>query len=304
MEQVKLTITENCLIAENTWRMVLSGEVGAITVPGQFINLALPGHFLRRPISVSDVSLDGDEGTGASGTGAAGTGPAGIDSAGTGASGTVTILYKVAGKGTEEMTAYPVGTTLDVLTGLGNGFDLTKVPEGQTALLLGGGIGSAPMLMLTKALVRRGVKVSAVLGFNSAKDVILADELQKAGAEVTVMTADGSVDGSGNEDAAAAVQAGSGPETVRDGSICFEKGFATDAEIVKTGAYDYFYACGPSPMLKAVYKACPGAGELSFEERMGCGFGACMGCSMQTASGPKRVCKDGPVFARSELLWD
>ncbi|MBQ8933213.1 MAG: hypothetical protein IJ061_02895 [Lachnospiraceae bacterium] len=226
------------------------------------------------------------------------------------------------------MAELPVGTILDVLTGLGNGFDISRVKEGQRALLLGGGIGSAPMLMLTKELMAHGVKVSAVLGFNTARDVILAEDLQRAGAEVTVMTADGSIPGAEETIIAAdgSLLGARETEIAADGSIVgaeetamtadgsivgaakstifYGKGFVTDAGIVKSGDYDYFYACGPMPMLKAVYRACTGEGELSFEERMGCGFGACMGCSMQTASGPKRVCKDGPVFRRSELLWD
>ena len=314
MKQVILTIQENFQIADNVWKMSLYGDVSAITKPGQFINLALPGHFLRRPISVCDVVFgespmkanESEENQSEKQTflerleneshlvkealrksRSEGTPEEDfckdcgiLEFWNDGAEfGTVTILYKIAGKGTAEMAEMPAGTKLDVLTGLGNGFDISRVEEGQTALLLGGGIGSAPMLMLTKQLKRCGVKVHAVLGFNTAEEIILADELREAGAEVTVMTADGS------------------------GNNIF-KGFATDAPIVQSGSYDFFYACGPMPMLKAVYRACPGEGELSFEERMGCGFGACMGCSMQTASGPKRVCKDGPVFLRSELLWE
>ncbi|MDO4961414.1 MAG: dihydroorotate dehydrogenase electron transfer subunit [Eubacteriales bacterium] len=279
MKKVRLTIKENSLIAANVYRLRLCGDISAITVPGQFINIEIPGRFLRRPISVCDVISYEEKGCGCLNDGwdEAGTSAAGYPQDAPDKRGETVILYKVVGAGTAELAAMPEGTELDVLTGLGNGFDLGKTAPGQQALLLGGGIGSAPMLMLAKRLKARGAKVHAVLGFNSAQDVILEDELKQAGAEVTVMTADGSY---GN------------------------RGFATDAAIVKDGAYDYYYACGPGPMLKAVYKTCNDNGELSFEERMGCGFGACMGCSMQTASGPKRVCKDGPVFAKTELLWE
>ncbi len=336
MKQVTLTIQENTRIAGNVWKMSLYGDVSAITKPGQFINLALPGHFLRRPISVCDVVF-GESSIKANESEDNQSGKQSFlerleneshlvkealrksRSEGTpeedfckdcgilefwndGAEfGTVTILYKIAGKGTAEMTEMPAGTKLDVLTGLGNGFDISRVREGQTALLLGGGIGSAPMLMLTKQLKSRGVNVHAVLGFNTAEEIILAEELHEAGAEVTVMTADGS--GIDSESADSNGISNSNSNSISN-NISIFKGFATEAPIVQSGSYDFFYACGPMPMLKAVYRACPGEGELSFEERMGCGFGACMGCSMQTASGPKRVCKDGPVFLRSELLWE
>lgn len=254
MKQVRLTIRENTRIAEGVYRMVLDGDCSAVAAPGQFINIALSGHFLRRPISVSDFDA-----------------------------GSATILYKTAGAGTREMAELPCGTVLDVLTGLGNGFDVSKVGEGGHALMLGGGIGSAPMLALCKALKAKGARVSAVLGFNSVSEMILADELKAAGAEVTVMTMDGS--------------------SADVPGISFGKGFIPDAEAVKDGSA-YYYACGPILMLRAVFKKVKCDGELSFEERMGCGFGACMGCTMHTVNGAKRVCKDGPVFAKNELLWD
>lgn len=254
MKQVKLTIRENTRIAEGVYRMVLEGDVSAVTVPGQFINIALSGHFLRRPISVSDFDNE-----------------------------SVTILYKTAGAGTREMAELACGTVLDVLTGLGNGFDVSMVRAGGHALLLGGGIGSAPMLALCKALKKKGARVSAVLGFNSVSELILVDELKEAGAEVTVMTMDGS--------------------SADIPGVSFGKGFIPDAEAVRDSSA-YYYACGPVLMLRAVFKKVKCDGELSFEERMGCGFGACMGCTMHTVSGAKRVCKDGPVFTKSELLWD
>ena len=255
MKQVKLTIKDNTRIADGVYRMVLEGDASAVTAPGQFINIALSGHFLRRPISVCDFDAE-----------------------------SVTILYKIAGAGTREMAELKSGTVLDVLTGLGNGFDVSKVQAGGHALLLGGGIGSAPMLALCKALKKKKARVSAVLGFNSVSEMILADELKNAGAEVTVMTMDGSVK--------------------EEQGIIFGKGFIPDADAVKDNEDAYYYACGPILMLRAVFKKVKCDGELSFEERMGCGFGACMGCTMHTIHGAKRVCKDGPVFAKSELLWD
>ena len=266
MKQVRLTVKENTEIADNVVSMLLEGDVSAVSAPGQFINIELPGLFLRRPISVCDVISDAD--------------PIKADNG----NGCVRILYKAVGKGTELMKQLPEGTVLDVLTGLGNGFDTKCLSAGQTALLLGGGIGSAPMLMLAKQLLSKGIKVQAVLGFNTAAEVFLAEELKDAGAAVTVMTADGSSVGESAE-------------------YNTERGFVTDARAAAEGAFDYYYACGPMPMLKAVYNTVSGDGELSFEERMGCGFGACMGCTMETVSGPKRICKDGPVFNRSELMW-
>ncbi len=237
--------------------MVLAGDTSAISVPGQFINIALPGHFLRRPISVCDYSAD-----------------------------SVTILYKIAGEGTAEMTRFPIGTSLDVLTGLGNGFDTLRAKSSGHALLLGGGIGSAPMLALCKQLVSDGIRVSAVLGFNKAGEIILADELSNAGAEVTVMTVDGS---KGALD-----------------KVTYGRGVAADADIDGIiGAADaYYYACGPLKMLRSIHQHVKCDGEISLEERMGCGFGACMGCTIHTTDGPRRVCKDGPVFTKSQLLWD
>ncbi|MCI5791713.1 MAG: dihydroorotate dehydrogenase electron transfer subunit [Lachnospiraceae bacterium] len=252
MKECSLEITKQSLIADNVYRLELSGDVSEVSVPGQFINISIEGFFLRRPISVCDVCHD-DNGSG---------------------NGTVTILYKAVGHGTDKLSQLPVGTKLSVLTGLGNGF-YTKV-SGKHPILIGGGIGSAPMLMLSKKLLSEGKKVTAVLGFNSKGDVILEEELKALGSdiEVIIMTADGS---------------------------CGRKGMVTDA--VRETDCTYFYACGPMPMLKAVYRETKIDGELSFEERMGCGFGACVGCSMETASGVKRVCKDGPVFKKGDILW-
>lgn len=312
MHQLNLTISENKEIAANVYRMVLRGEVKGVCRPGQFINIKLPGYFLRRPISICDYS-DND----------------------------ITILYKAVGNGTELMTGLKEGTVLDVLCGLGNGFDLSKAAGRDRVLLIGGGIGSAPMLALARELKAKGIKTHAVLGFNTGSEVILADELKAAGADVTIMTADGSGCGGimnhrpqeAERGERREIAAGDADLIRNDGGsivinnstdsncagscmedchvelpgISFGRGFVTDAGILqedKLSDKSYYYACGPSPMLKAVYRSVKCDGELSFEERMGCGFGACMGCSMHTVNGAKRVCKDGPVFARSELLWD
>ena len=243
MKQVILTVKENTPIAREVYRMVLTGDTSAVTVPGQFINLTLDGKFLRRPISVCDC--DGDE---------------------------VTILYKVVGQGTAQMAAMAPGTAVDTLTGLGNGFDCTAA-HGRT-LLIGGGIGAAPLYWLAWSLKARGIETTAVLGFNSAADMYYVNEFSALCDQCLVATADGS-------------------HGVR--------GFVTDA--MAGLDYDYFYACGPEPMLKAVWKCSRSDGELSFEERMGCGFGACMGCTCRTLTGWKRICKDGPVLRKGEIAW-
>ena len=243
MKQGIFEITENRMIAKNTFLMILKGDVSDITASGQFINIKLDGFFLRRPISVCDVEGD-----------------------------TVTIIYKVVGKGTEVMARMQAGEKLDVLTGLGNGYDLSK--SGDHPVLLGGGAGVPPMYMLCRLLIAEGKKPSVILGFNTKEEVFFEEEFKALGADVTVTTADGSVG---------------------------TKGFVTDA--MKTMDYTYFYTCGPEPMLKAIDKTAVTSGQLSFEERMGCGFGACMGCSCKTKYGNKRICKDGPVLEREEIIW-
>lgn len=224
--------------------MVLEGDVSAISAPGQFINIQLDGLYLRRPISVCDLTED-----------------------------TVTIIYKLVGKGTEMMSEMKPGKALDVLTGLGNGYDLTLIPEDATVLLIGGGVGVPPMYLLAKKLLASGRKVTVVLGFNSECDVFFEEEFKALGVDIRVATADGTYG---------------------------TKGFVTD---VLPESYDYFCTCGPTPMLKAVYAATEADGQMSFEERMGCGFGACMGCTCKTITGYKRICKDGPVMRKGEILW-
>lgn len=244
MKQGIFQITENTPLTDSVMRMRLLGDVSDITCSGQFINIKLDGMYLRRPISVYDRD----------------------DSS-------VTIIYKVVGKGTEQMQKMRVGDTLDVLTGLGNGYDLSLC--GDRPLLLGGGVGVPPMYMLAKELIAQGKSVSVILGFNTKNEVFCEEEFRALGADVTVTTADGSYG---------------------------VKGFVTDA--MKGMDYTYFYTCGPEPMLRAIYNSAVTEGQFSFEERMGCGFGACMGCSCKTITGYKRICKDGPVLKKEEILWE
>ena len=242
MKQTIFTILSNAPLTDTVYKMVLEGDTSAITNCGQFVDLRLPEKYLRRPISVCDY----DEST-------------------------LTLIYKVVGSGTEIMASLPAGTKLDILTGLGNGYDLSL--SGDHPVLLGGGVGVPPMYNLAKKLRAMGLEVRVILGFNTASEIFLADEFKALGAKVHVATADGSVG---------------------------TKGFVTDA---LPENYTYFYTCGPEPMLKAVYRATRTSGEMSFEERMGCGFGACMGCSCKTLTGYKRICKEGPVMKKEEILW-
>ena len=244
MNQQILTIKENVPVTKTVYRMRLEGADLEQQKPGGFVNIRLEGLFLRRPISVYDS-----------------------------VPGSLTILYKVVGKGTEQMAGMKAGETLDVLTGLGNGYDLAKA--GDEPLLLGGGVGVPPLYLLAKQLTAAGKKVHAVLGFNTAKEVFGEEAFKALGCEVMVTTADGSYG---------------------------VKGFVTDA---LPESYSYFYTCGPEPMLRAVYRAANTSGQFSFEERMGCGFGACMGCSCRTITGYKRICREGPVLEKEEILgWD
>ena len=244
MKQSIFEIISNRELAPRTWEMVLAGDVSAITAPGQFVNIKLDGFFLRRPISVCDISDN-----------------------------TLTIIYKTVGRGTEAMAGMGPGTRLDILTGLGNGYDLAKC--GQRPVLIGGGAGVPPMYLLAKMLLAEGREATAILGFNSASEIFYEEEFKKLGARVIVATADGSYG---------------------------VKGFVTDA-LKEVDGYTHICACGPEPMLKAVYNACASSGQFSFEERMGCGFGACMGCSCRTKYGNKRICKDGPVLEKEEIIW-
>ena len=244
MKQSIFTVRSNEALTDSVYKMVLSGDTSAITASGQFVNIQLEGMFLRRPISVCDYDAE-----------------------------TLTIVYKVVGKGTAQMAEMQAGTELDILTGLGNGYDLSL--SGDKPVLLGGGVGVPPMYNLAKKLLSEGKDVTVILGFNTKSEIFYEEQFKALGAKVIVATADGSYG---------------------------IKGFATTplAEL----DYTYFDTCGPEPMLKAVYKATTTSGQMSFEERMGCGFGACMGCSCKTLTGYKRICKDGPVMKKEEILWE
>ena len=245
MKQTVFEIVTNRPLTESVYEMTLTGDTTAITRPGQFVELSLEGCFLRRPISVCNYN-----------------------------EGTLTLIYKVVGKGTAQMATLAAGTKIDTLTGLGNGFDTTV--EHNHALLVGGGVGVPPLYRLARNLIAEGKKVSVVLGFNTAAEIFYREQFEALGADVVVATADGSVG---------------------------VKGFVTDA-IAQSGIdADYFFSCGPLPMLRALTNALAIPGQISLEERMGCGFGICMGCSIQTVSGAKRVCKEGPVFRKEEILW-
>ena len=239
------TVISNTPLTKDVYRMVLEGDTEWITRPGQFVNIELEGLYLRRPISISDW----DERT-------------------------ITIIYKVVGRGTEQMSKMAQGVKLDLLTGLGNGFD-TSI-ESERPLLVGGGVGVPPLYRLAKDLLAQGKQVSVVFGFNTSSEIFYADEFKALGVDLYISTADGSMG---------------------------VKGFVTDAIREAEIKFDYFYSCGPLPMLKALCDCCEVSGELSFEERMGCGFGACMGCSCKTLAGNKRICKDGPVMKREEIIW-
>lgn len=241
MKQGIFEIISNGPLTENVFKMALSGDTSAIRNPGQFVNIKLDGLYLRRPISVCD--LDGD---------------------------ILTLIYKVVGKGTEQMSKMKSGA-LDILSGLGNGYDMSTA--GENPLLIGGGVGVPPLYLLAKKLREAGKSVAVVMGFNTSSEIFYEDEFKALGCDVAVTTVDGSYG---------------------------IKGFVTSA---LPENYSYVYTCGPEPMLKAVYGAIKTSGQFSFEERMGCGFGACMGCSCETVTGYKRICRDGPVLMKEEIKW-
>lgn len=235
-------IASNRLLAAGTYEMTLRGPSGALERPGQFVGIALPGRFLRRPFSVAERSVEG-----------------------------FTVVYKVVGEGTRQMSALKAGERLDALVGLGNGFDADA--QCERPLLVGGGAGVPPLLWLARELAARGLRPRAALGFNAAAEVFYADRFAEAGAETEIYTADGSAG---------------------------RKGLVTEA---LGGDCDYVFACGPLPMLRALHGAARCGGQYSFEERMGCGYGACMGCTCRTASGPKRICREGPVLESEDIVW-
>ncbi len=243
MKQSIFEIKSNVKVAENVYKMELFGDVSEIKNSGQFVNILIDGLYLRRPISVCDVNEN-----------------------------VLTIIYKVVGKGTKILSELSSGK-LDILTGLGNGYNLDF--DGENVLLIGGGVGVPPLYYLAKKLIKKGKKVTAILGFNTQNEVFLKEDFERLGVTVFITTVDGSQG---------------------------IKGFVTDA--LKSVDYSYFFTCGPEPMLKAVYNATTTSGQFSFEERMGCGFGACMGCSCKTLYGNKRICKDGPVLVKEEIIWE
>ena len=244
MKQSIFEIRNNEALTDSVYKMILVGDTSDITNCGQFVNIQLDGMFLRRPISVCDYDNE-----------------------------TLTLVYKVVGQGTEAMASMVAGTKLDILTGLGNGYDLTLA--GEKPVLLGGGVGVPPMYNLAKKLREQGKEVKVILGFNTANEIFYEEEFKALGCDVTVTTVDGSYG---------------------------VKGFVTT--VLENMDYTYFYTCGPEPMLKAVHKTSVTSGQMSFEERMGCGFGACMGCSCKTLTGYKRICKEGPVMKKEEILWE
>lgn len=243
MKQGIYKITENVEIAKSIFKMIVVGDTSEVKKPGQFINIKIDNLFLRRPISVCDY----DEKS-------------------------ITIIYKVVGEGTEKMSSLKRGELLDILTGLGNGYDVSK--SGKYPLLIGGGVGIPPLYKLCKVLVSQGKNIQVVLGFNTKEEVFYGEEFKSLGAKVYMCTVDGSYE---------------------------KKGFVTD--VIKDLNYTYFYTCGPIPMFKAIEKIAKTSGQYSFEERMGCGFGACMGCSCKTKFGNKRICREGPILEREEIIW-
>ena len=245
MQKRIFKIESNDPVARDTFRMVLRTDGPVAIRSGQFVDIAIPGFYLRRPISVSDTLPDG-----------------------------VVLFYKVVGEGTAVMAGMVPGDTLELLLPLGSGFHPEKCAE--AALLIGGGLGAAPLYLLARELLAAGRKVTAVLGFNRADEICLADAYRALGVPVHIATLDGSAG---------------------------VKGFVTDAIAAARPAFDRFYTCGPLLMMKAVCTTLDTPGEASMEERMGCGAGFCYGCTLQTQSGPRRVCADGPVFDKEEILW-
>ena len=243
MDQQFCTILENKPLTDLVWKMRLQADTSAITAPGRFVNLKLDGLYLRRPISICDWDETG-----------------------------LTLIYKVVGTGTEQMTKLQPGAVIDTLVNLGNGYDTSK--SGSAPLLIGGGVGVPPMYGLAKRLAAEGKDVTVILGFNTKAEIFYEEEFKALGINVHVATADGSYG---------------------------TKGFVTD--VMKDLTYSYFFTCGPMPMFKAIEKVAVTSGQYSFEERMGCGFGACMGCTCKTKYGNKRICKDGPVLEREEIVW-
>ncbi len=243
MKQEIFEVISNTNLAQRIYKIVLKGNTEAIERPGQFVDIKTGNYFLRRPIAVCDYTED-----------------------------SLTIVFKVFGGGTEWLSEVKPGDKLDLLVGLGNGYDTSL--SGDRPLLLGGGAGTPPLYCLCKQLIAEGKKPTVVLGFNTFEDVFFKKEFKELGVILYITTADGSYG---------------------------TRGFVTTP--MPEIDYTYFYCCGPDLMMKTVYDESKTSGQFSFEERMGCGFGACMGCSRKTKSGTKRVCKEGPVFFKEDILW-
>jgi len=245
MHKLIFEISSNELVAKDTYRMVLENPASTKMAPGQFVDIALEGKFLRRPISVCESDQGG-----------------------------IVLMYKAVGEGTRQMSQMKSGESLELLTGLGHGFDPDACQK--AALLVGGGLGCAPMFNLCRELLASGKKVSVVLGFNTSEEIVLEEKFRQLGAVPALATLDGSRG---------------------------VKGFVTDAINELKPEYDFFYTCGPLPMMKALCGVLECPGEVSLEQRMGCGAGYCYCCSAQTLKGAKRVCKDGPVFKKEDVIW-
>ncbi|WRS30431.1 dihydroorotate dehydrogenase electron transfer subunit [Actinomycetaceae bacterium MB13-C1-2] len=288
-----LRVSENRQIARDTYFLELAGDTSDLRRPGQFVNVAVPGFYLRRPLSVCSWKP-----------------------------GQLTLMYKVLGGGTDALTRISIGTELSVLSGLGNGFSL---PSGvRRPLIVGGGIGVAPMLALSEFLIEEGTAPRVILGFGSANEVALVEEIEALGISVTVATVDGSKGVQGLVTDAMAQLRGDLASSLSDPEEAVTHELITDQQDfsgeLSLGGYDgeastdsasqdnstpwdFVYACGPTPMLRAVFACAQVPGQYSMEERMGCGFGACMGCTLPTAGGLKRICKEGPVFGSEVLVW-
>ena len=277
------TIVSQKEVAPRSFLLQLEGDTSAITGSGQFVQVALPGRYLRRPISVCNVTALQTPGL----------------------TGHLTLLYKIMGAGTDQMAAMQPGERLELLTGLGNGFDTSACRE--KALLVGGGMGVAPLYLLAQELLAQDKKVQVILGFNQASEICLEEEFRALGVEVLISTADGSRGVKGFvTDAIKTLGIPNAAElSCSEATLGVVAGSAGGSapDLASASAYDYFYTCGPMVMMKAVCALCPTDGQASLEERMGCGFGICYGCTVATQDGPRRVCADGPVFTKTQLGW-
>lgn len=242
MKSEKFKILENKQIAKDVYKLVLEGNTSEITKPGQFVNIAISEFYLRRPISICDFEKN-----------------------------SLTLIYKVVGKGTYALSKKYTNHYLDILIPLGNGFDVEKTT--MYPVLIGGGVGVPPLVNLAKQLIKKVDKVQVIIGFNKKEEIFGEDMFKNIGISPIVTTVDGSYG---------------------------IKGLVSDA--LKDIKADYIYSCGPEPMLKAL-SSFDIDGQFSFEARMACGFGGCMACSCKTKYANKRICKEGPVLFKEEIIW-